>query len=122
MRLLTRLYGNTLESSSDLRAWSPHIRDEIKLVEMATHGSLSAFDPSKEDWTSYTDRMKHYFIANVTDSDRKRSILLSACGASTFKLIQNLVEKDKMNTTSFEDIVAKLKTHYDPEPSVIMQI
>ena len=25
-----------------------------------------------------------------------------------------------MNTTSFED-VAKLKTHYDPEPSVIMQ-
>ena len=91
-------------------------------MEMATHGSLSAFDPSKEDWTSYTDRMKHYFIANdVTDGDKKRSILLSACGASTFKLIQNLVEKDKVNTTSFEDIVAKLKTHYDPEPSVIMQ-
>ena len=54
-------------------------------MEMATHGSLSAFDPSKEDWTSYTDRMKHYFIANdVTDGDKKRSILLSACGASTF--------------------------------------
>ena len=89
-------------------------------MEMATHGSLSAFDPSKEDWTSYTDRMKHYFIANdVTDGDKKRSILLSACGASTFKLIQNLVEKDKVNTTSFEDIVAKLKTHYDPETKVM---
>ena len=73
-------------------------------MEMATHGSLSAFDPSKEDWTSYTDRMKHYFIENdVTDGDKKRSSLLSACGASTFKLIQNLVEKDKVNTTSFED-------------------
>ena len=96
--------------------------DGIELVQMATHGSLSNFDASKEDWTSYTDRMKHYFIANdVVDGDKKRSILLSACGASTLKLIQNLVGKDKLNTTSFDEIVTKVKSHYDPMPSVIVQ-
>ena len=66
--------------------------------------------------------MKHYFIANdVGNGDKKRSILLSTCGASTFTLIQNLVEKDKLNTMSFDDIVKKVKSHYDPEPSVIIQ-
>ena len=42
---------------------------------------------------------------------------------SVFKLIQNLIDKDKLDTTSYDDIdiVKKVKTHYDPEPSVIMQ-
>ena len=38
---------------------------------MATH---EAFD---EDWTSYTDCMKHLFIPNNV---RKGAILLSTCG------------------------------------------
>ena len=68
---------------------------------MATHGSLAAFDPHKEDWISYTDRVKHYFIANdVSDGDKKRSILLSASGASTLKL-----RKDKVSTMLFNEII-----------------
>ena len=89
---------------------------------MATHGSLSPFDPSTEDWTSYTQRMNHYFVANdVADGAKKRSILLSACGATTYKIIRNLVEEDKLDTTSYEDIVKLVKDHFDPAPSAIMQ-
>ena len=52
---------------------------------MATHGSLSEFDSTKDDWTSYVERMDFYFIANdVTSDAKKRAILLSACGAPTF--------------------------------------
>ena len=48
---------------------------------MSIHGTVTAFDQSKEDWRSYTDQLKHYFVANeVVDNDKKRSILLSACG------------------------------------------
>ena len=92
--------------------------DEDK--QMTTHESMSAFDPSKDDWTSYTGRMAHYFVANdVTIADKKRSILLSVCGASTYKLIRNLVEN--LDTTSYDDIVKLVKSHYDPNLSVIMQ-
>ena len=89
---------------------------------MATHGSLSPFDSSTEDWTSYTQRMNYYFVANdVADGAKKRSILLSACGATTYKIIRNLVEETKLDTTSYDDIVELVKAHFDPTPSPIMQ-
>ena len=89
---------------------------------MATHGSLAPFDSSTEDWTSYTQRMNYYFVANdVADGAKKRSILLSACGATTYKIIRNLVEEDKLDTTSYDDIVKLVKAHFDPTPSAIMQ-
>ena len=73
---------------------------------MATHGTVSMFDPSTEDWTTYTERMKHYFVANnVTDADKKRSILLSACGPAMYKVIRNLVEEGKLDTMPYDDIV-----------------
>ena len=83
--------------------------------EMATHRALWAtFDPSVEDWTRYMDRIKHYFVANdVADGDKKRSILLSACGPATYKVIRNLVEDGKLNTTS-DDIVKLVKGYHDP--------
>ena len=55
---------------------------------MATHGTVTAFDPSQEDWTSYAERLKHYFIANgVTEDKQKRAILISASGPATYKLL-----------------------------------
>ena len=78
---------------------------------MATHGSLLPFDPSTEDWTSYSQRMNHYFVVNdVADETKKCSILLSACRATIYKIIRNLVEEDKLDRTSYNDIV---KPHFD---------
>ena len=66
--------------------------------------------------------MNYYFIANdVNDAAKKRSILLSVCGATTYKVIRNLVQQDKLDTTSYADIVKLVKEHYDPAPSPIMQ-
>ena len=89
---------------------------------MATHGSVSAFDPSKEDWTTYEERLRYYFVANdVTDEAKKRSILLAACGAPAYKLIRSLVQAEKLDSTPYEDLVKIVKNHYDPKPSVTMQ-
>lgn len=89
---------------------------------MATHGVVSMFDLSTEDWTTYTERMKHYFVANdVTNADKKCSILLSACGPATYKVIRNLVEEDKLDMTPYDDIVKLVKNYYDPPLSVTMQ-
>ena len=31
---------------------------------MATHGTLREFNPTREDWTSYAERLELYFTAN----------------------------------------------------------
>ena len=56
---------------------------------MATHRTVSQYQQSKENWKTYVERLNHYFIANdVADDGKKRSILLSACGSSTYKLMK----------------------------------
>ena len=48
---------------------------------MALHGTVGEFDPTKEDWSTYSARMDFYFQANgVTEADTKRAILLSCSG------------------------------------------
>ena len=64
--------------------------------------------------------MKHYFVANdVTVADKKRSILLSACGPASY-VIRNLIEEAKLDTTPYDDIVKLVKNYYDPPPSVTL--
>ena len=89
---------------------------------MSIHGTVTAFDQSKEDWRSYTERLKHYFVANeVVDNDKKCSILLSVCGPATYRLLRSLAGADKINTEPYKDLVKILQDHYDPNPSPIVQ-
>ena len=58
---------------------------------MATHGTLGEFNPTREDWTSYDERLELYFTANDIVAEKKQqAILLSVCGAETYRLIRDL--------------------------------
>ena len=53
---------------------------------MAKHGTIGEYDPQREDWTSYSERLLEYFTANDVDgADKKRAILLSVVGAQTYQ-------------------------------------
>ena len=63
---------------------------------MATHGSVVQFDPQKEEWTSYVERLNYYLITNqVTENAKKCAILMSGCGPITYKTIRSLVDSEK---------------------------
>ena len=34
-----------------------------------THGSIRGFEPGREDWVSYTERLEQYFTANDIKAD-----------------------------------------------------
>ena len=88
----------------------------------AVHGSLAAFDPTSEDWTEYVERLQFYFTANgITDATKKRAVLLSCCGPSTFRLLRSLALPTPLTELSFKDLVAKMQAHREPKPSVIVQ-
>ncbi|KAJ8351939.1 hypothetical protein SKAU_G00234150 [Synaphobranchus kaupii] len=89
---------------------------------MATVGSLSEFVESDGDWIEYVERLEHFFLANdIADEAKKRSILLSVCGARTYKLIRNLAMPQKPGEIGFRDLVTMVQNHHNPKPSVIVQ-
>ena len=89
---------------------------------MAQHGTIGEFDPEKEDWTSYTERLQQYFTANdVDNASKQRAILLSVCRPKTYQLIRNLIAPAKPVTKSLEEIVQLVQEHHHPKPSAIVQ-
>ena len=88
----------------------------------AIHGSIGPFNSSAEDWTSYSERLQQYFIANdVNDDSKQRAILLSNCGPQTYQLLKSLLTPDKPADKTFTEIVKKLKDYWQPKPSEIVQ-
>ena len=88
---------------------------------MATHGHIEAFDRGTDDWTNYYERLEQYFAANeVEDEGKQRAILLSYCGAPTYRLICNLVAPAKPTSKSFAELT-KLVADNTPPPSAIVQ-
>ena len=87
---------------------------------MPTYGKVSEFDPESDvTWEEYCERLKHFYSAN--DNDKRKSILLSACGSKAYKLMCNLLAPDKPGDKSFNDLVTLLKQHYNPIPSEVAQ-
>ena len=87
---------------------------------MASIGKIEEFNKN-DSWVEYTERVEQYFAANeITDNHKKRAILLSVCGAKTYKLIRNLVNPRKPTEKSFAELVTLVKNHLSPRPSLIM--
>ena len=85
-------------------------------------GSIKEFDPVKEEWGQYAECMGHYFDANgVNIADKKRSAILAAIEASTYKLLQNLIASQELTEKSYSELVAVLTRHFNPPPSEILQ-
>ena len=89
---------------------------------MANHGTLGEFEPAKEDWTSYVERLRQYFAANdIAAAAKQRAILLSSCGAATYRQIKDVLSPTAPAEVAFDALVTALTTHFQPPPSEIMQ-
>ena len=91
---------------------------------MATlFGTIGEFDPSVEDWTSYSERMDFYYLqANeVENPSKRRSILLTSVGPRTYKLLRNLVAPSSTAETPYKELVQLLSAHYKPAPTIAVE-
>ncbi|KAG7487172.1 hypothetical protein JOB18_048277 [Solea senegalensis] len=98
--------------------------DEEDNVGMATTmvGTLAAFDSHFQAWEECVEVMEHFFVANgISDTARKRAILLSSVGSWTYSLMRNLLSPEKPGDKSYDDLTDLLQSHYNPKPSEIVQ-
>ena len=89
---------------------------------MATHGSVSPFDPEKEEWNAYVERLDYYLVANGIEDDAKKvAILMSNGGPTVYGTIRSLVDAEARKGIKYKDLIAILTAHFDPKPSPIVQ-
>ena len=83
---------------------------------------MGEFDPSKEEWDQYAERMGHFFEANAIESaDRRKASFLTLIGAPAYKLLGSLIAPDKPADKTYNDLVAVIKQHYCPKTAVVVQ-
>ncbi|KAI2667094.1 hypothetical protein H4Q32_031059 [Labeo rohita] len=90
---------------------------------MSMLGRIEEFDEcSSNSFEEYIERLECFFHANDIEGDaKKRSVLLSVCGAKTYSTLRSVIAPTQPSTVTYANIVAALKRHYSPAPSEIVQ-
>ena len=84
-------------------------------------GSIAAYTP-EENWQQYVERLQFFMEATgVTDASKKRATFLSVVGPTTFQLLRSLIAPANLSDKTFEELMEVLKTHFNPEPSEIVE-
>ena len=82
---------------------------------MATHGSLGEYLAGQDDWPTYLERVEEYFVANDVGGEgsdaKKRAILLSCCGTTTYQVAKQLFAPTKLNTCTYKQVNCR-KAHW----------
>ena len=65
---------------------------------------MDDFLPAQVDWVTYTEKLSSYFEANsITDTNRKKAVLLSVTGTETFSSLKDLITRDRLRNKAFDE-------------------
>ena len=88
------------------------------------HGSLSEYSPAQENWPEYIERLElctTYIANDIVAPEKKRAILLNACGPATYKLFRNLAAPNRPSDLSYDDLKQLMAQHTTPKPSIMVE-
>ncbi|UYV68256.1 K02A2.6-like [Cordylochernes scorpioides] len=94
--------------------------DEDKKVSliMSNIVPFPVFTPD-QDFKIFVKCLRFAFAANDTSLAKQVPVLLAVIGPKLFKLAEDLAAPEKLETKSFDEIVALLNRHLAPTPKVI---
>ena len=85
------------------------------------YGTINEFDPTKEDWMVYMERMRLYMTANSIAAAKRVPVFLSVIGGNNYSILRDLVSPDDPSTATLEDLASTLSAHFSPKRSVIAE-
>ena len=84
-------------------------------------GSVTSFQPNKEQIESYMERLDLFMIANKFPEDCRVPALLSIIGSEAYEVLRNLLAPDLSQTKDSKVLTDTLKKHYSPKPLIIAE-
>ena len=92
------------------------------VTAVGLHGTIGVFDPALEEWSEYSERLVHYFVANdIVADDKRRAVFLTVVGPATYRLLKTLASPQKLDEFEFSQLVDLAMSHYNPKPSPIVK-
>ncbi|KAL1468209.1 hypothetical protein MTO96_025611 [Rhipicephalus appendiculatus] len=89
---------------------------------MATMGRFDQFiEDGDEDFQSYVERFDHFLKASQVSDDLKVSVFITAIGKKAYKTLKTLLEPEKPENKTYEQLVQTLQEQYVPKTSVIAE-
>ena len=82
---------------------------------------MQEFNPANESVTAYLERFQLFVTANAIEDDKLVPTLLIVVGSEHYSLLRGLISPQLPKDKTFEQLVAILKKHYDPEPIIIAE-
>ena len=71
-KLSTLQLAMRMTTSEDTSPPTPAVAATLLPAAVGLHGTVGAFDPALEEWSEYTERLIHYFMAKDIVADDKR--------------------------------------------------
>ena len=87
----------------------------------ALYGHIQEFDPAVDSSLFYIERVELFFLSNEVPDNKKVPVFLSIIGKKTYSLVRDLMMPDDPSEKNLRDIIAVLKKHFQPTPSVIAE-
>ena len=84
-------------------------------------GAIGEYDSETETIAPYLERLHMYLTANGIEEDKKVSVLLTVIGAKTYGLLRSLFSPVLPQEKTYEELVARLKSHFSPDPVVTFE-
>ena len=84
-------------------------------------GRIDQFDPVKDNFENYAERLEQYFIANDVAAAKQKAVFLSVIGAETYDLLKNIIAPDKPIDKDFVFLKTKLSQHFKPKPIITFE-
>ena len=84
-------------------------------------GKIGEFDAAVENWSSYLERLNHYFAANKVEDEQKKDAFLCCIGRDTYGLLRALMAPNKPAASTYKQLTDALTAHLVPKPIVIAE-
>ncbi|XP_077486743.1 uncharacterized protein LOC144098055 [Amblyomma americanum] len=80
------------------------------------HHQLPEYDDQSDNWKAYITKVEASFEANgVSDSGKKRALLVAALSTRTVQVLSGQVAPRKPNSLTYEEAVKVLDAYFDPK-------
>lgn len=98
----------------------------VPITMAATLGSLSPFDPQKENFKDWMIVFNAVLFSNgldpEKDTDKKcKSLFLASIGTCNVSLVKNLITPITIEAATLQDMSSKLDEHFQPTPKALAE-